>query len=202
MRSRRGRLLKQVAIGQLIVNRFRFLNILASFDFRAVSMPKRHYVSFRREGNALSRLCKKHDTSSLKAEVFWTLGFQNSSFGGEFTETLLQALRKCTAIRSLSFSREESAFTDDKDHYGSTLLAYLASSLPPWIHYLSFDNILSKRAINLWLDLMKAYASTSLKMKGRGTLRGLAIRNSPHLRALFEKLNSGGKSSKLLKRDV
>lgn len=173
---------------------FSLLDITASFDFRAVSMPKRHYVSFRREGNALSRLCKKYDTSS-KAEVFWTLGFQNSSFGGEFTETLLQALRKCSIIRSLSFSRDESTFNDDKDNYGSTLLAYLASSLPPWIHYLSFDNILSKRAINLWVDLMKALTySSSLKVKGRGALRGLAIRNSPHLRTLFEKINSGGKS--------
>ena len=104
-------------------------------------MPEKpNYFSFRREENVISGICEKKD------DTHWTLGFRNSIFAGEFSETLVQVLYRCPMIRSISFVRDDLGTTDSDDD-GSNLLAYLAGSFPPSIEYLTFDNVLNKDSI-------------------------------------------------------
>ena len=189
----------------------------SSFNFRALAMPERRYFSFRREGQILSRIYEKHASSIDLDDVIWTLGFSNSTFGGEFAETLVQALYRCPVIQSVSFSRDR-AFntsfkrsistssthhhTDEEEDDGSTLLAYLAGSLPPWVSFLTFDNVLRKNAILALVNILETMgqrsagiygsnvnsrcsyipeAQSSYSSQGYGIFHGLAIRNSPQL---------------------
>ena len=122
----------------------------ASFNFRALMMPQRRYFSFRREGQLLSRICGKDDEPE---NLDWTLGFTNSSFAGEFAESLVQALYLCPMVRGLSFTRNhqwynmkplqedgEAASEDD----GVSSIANIVGSLPPWIANLTFDGLLGE----------------------------------------------------------
>ena len=123
----------------------------SSFNFRAFMMPKRRYFSFRREGDLLARLCDRQGSVIDSDDVHWTLGFTNSTFAGEFVESLVQTLYKHPMITGLSFIRnsewiamhdtEKGSDTDD----GGGLLANLTGSLPPWVSYLTFDNMLNDR---------------------------------------------------------
>jgi len=193
----------------------------ASFNFRALAMPERRYFSFRREGQILSRIYEKYASSIDLDDVHWTLGFSNGSFAGEFAETLVQALYRCPVIQSISFSRNRPYTTsfkrstsnnshhhkDEEEDDGSTLLAYLAGSLPPWVTCLTFDNVLKKNAILALVNILETMGqrsagnngpqingrkhnrdidpdpegAASLGSQGYGIFHGLAIRNSPQL---------------------
>eukprot|EP00592_Proboscia_alata_P003201 CAMPEP_0194375938 /NCGR_PEP_ID=MMETSP0174-20130528/24497_1 /TAXON_ID=216777 /ORGANISM="Proboscia alata, Strain PI-D3" /LENGTH=2279 /DNA_ID=CAMNT_0039156461 /DNA_START=633 /DNA_END=7472 /DNA_ORIENTATION=+ len=171
-----------------------------SFDFRALVMPEKpKYFSFRREGNVISRICEKVAGSTESDDAHWTLVFRNSSFAGEFAETLVQALYRCPMIRSISFLRRDHGANDadnegsKPDNEGSKLLAYLAGSLPPWIGYLTFDNVLNKDAIIPLVRNLETIGQRNVgnqqsytgnlgaKAFSTDTLHGLAIRNSPLL---------------------
>ena len=71
-----------------------------SYEIRALAMPQRRYFTFRREGKVVSRVVEKYDLQKAGA---WTLCFRNSSYAGEFAETLLQTLYRCPSISHLVF---------------------------------------------------------------------------------------------------
>lgn len=180
----------------------------ASFNFRALMMPQRRYFSFRREGQLLSRICGKDDEPE---NVDWTLGFTNSSFAGEFAESLVQALYLCPMVRGLSFTRnhqwynikplqeEGEAATEDD---GVSSIANIVGSLPPWIANLTFDGLLGEnefRSLVKILDTMGKLSagqrpetspikesllgpdSSHDETSDKGRFWCVAIRNSPHM---------------------
>jgi len=189
----------------------------SSFNFRALAMPERRYFSFRREGQVLMRVCEKHAGAINSEDVHWVLGFTNSTFAGEFAETLVQALYRCPIIQAMSFSRNNRQkmpgtilSADEEEDDGSVLLANLAGSLPPWVTHLTFDNILSKRALDSIVAILKSMGELSAGCGGthgidhdrdlsstlsarrrysqpppaghtQGTFHGLAIRNHSRL---------------------
>ena len=187
------------------------LRVDASFNFCALLMPQRRYFSFRREGEMVSRLCDKHAASTNSEDVHWTLGFTNSSFAGEFTETLVQALYRCPMVQGLSFARNsdwDAIVADDQENEGedgSALLAELFGSLPPGISSLTFDSFLSQKFVKALIDILKMMGqlaagseqeNQSNSVPGpleteessnigqrQGSFRFLALRNSPHLGA-------------------
>jgi len=176
------------------------LRLEASFNFRALVMPQRRYFSFRREGELVVRLCDKHAAAADDSDdVYWSLAFTNSSFAGEFADTVVQALYRCPIVQGISFTRNlewNAIRADDEEDIddGSALLANLAASLPPWISSLVFDNTLSKASFDglikifVGMGKLSSYTgkedvsepNTSVGQK-QGTFRSLAIRNSPHL---------------------
>ena len=139
----------------------------SSFNFRAFMMPKRRYFSFRREGDLLARLCDKQGSVIDSDDVHWTLGFTNSTFAGEFVESLVQTLYKHPMITGLSFIRnsewtsmrdtENGNDTDD----GGGLLANLTGSLPPWVSYLTFDNMLNDRDLRALVRILDTIGKLS-----------------------------------------
>jgi len=66
-------------------------------------MPQRKYFSFQRQGQLLQHICAREASALNAADVYWTLGFIDSSFAGEFCESLVQALYLCPMIVGLSF---------------------------------------------------------------------------------------------------
>lgn len=180
----------------------------ASFDFRALMMPQRRYFSFRREGQLLSRICGKDDEQE---NVHWTLGFTNSSFAGEFAESLVQALYLCPMVCGLSFTRnhqwysvkqsqEEGETTSDD---GVGLLANVVGSLPPWIANLTFDGLLGGKELRSLVGILDDMGKLSAGQQsqtspikegllqpvkqGEGQEQGrfwcVSIRNCPHISA-------------------
>lgn len=143
------------------------LRPLSSFNFRAFLMPKRRYFSFRREGELLARLCDKQGSVIDSDDVHWTLGFTNSTFAGEFVESLVQTLYKHPMIAGLSFIRnsewtsmrgtEKGNDIDD----GGGLLANLSGSLPPWVSYLTFDNMLNDRDLRALVAILDTIGKLS-----------------------------------------
>lgn len=179
----------------------------ASFNFRALNMPQRRYFSFRREGQLVQSLCDKQAADGDSEDAHWTLGFTNSSFAGEFSETLVQSIYRCPIIRGLSFIRNsdwEKARTNDDESdadEGSSLLANLAGSLPPWVSDLTFDNVLNERSVKALVAILEtmgklsegqdatgssrmllAGASTDSVGQKQGSFRFLGICNSPLLK--------------------
>jgi len=172
----------------------------SSFDFRALAMPERNYYSFRREGQVLSRVCEKHAGINESEDVFWTLSFTNSTFAGEYAESLVQALYRCPIIQSISFSERDPPIqvpTDNEDESGSTTLAHLAGTLPPWVTCLTFDNVLSNDAFSQLVAVFQTMGRLDLAAEGdvadgpslsqQSSVAGaafqfLAISNSPRLR--------------------
>lgn len=138
------------------------INLESSYNFRAILMAQRRYFSFRREGLLLLSLCDKESAASDITDMHWTLNFTNSSFAGEFPESLVQALYLCPTICALSFVRcsrtaagvkqppqaekstgNHSAGADG----GGALLANLVGSLPPWVAYLTFERVLDDQDV-------------------------------------------------------
>jgi hypothetical protein len=167
----------------------------ASFNFRAFMMAQRRYFSFRREGQLLSSLC---DREAAILDAHWTLGFTNSSFAGEFAESLVQVLYKCPMIRALSFARNGNGKrTERNEKDGSvepinTILANLAGSLPPWISHLTFDGIFGDVELQAFVEVFETMGKMSEDEKDEidfgsegATFQGkcwfLAIRRSPSL---------------------
>jgi len=139
----------------------------ASFNFRALMMPQRRYFSFRREGQLLSRLCDKQASALDSDDVHWTLGFTNSTFAGEFVDSLVQTLYLCPMITGLSFVRNSEwllMHDSDKENESddqSGLMANLAGSLPPWVSYLTFDNMLSDRDLRALVVILETMVKVS-----------------------------------------
>jgi len=182
----------------------------ASYDFRAFLMPQRRYFSFRREGQLLSRLCSNEALVGGTDDVHWTLSFTNSSFAGEFAESLVQVLYLCPMISGLSFVRKSGWFAiseldkESRSDEGGALLASLAGSLPPWISHLTFDGIMNDRDLrslaviletmgklsnsNLRIEELSdgaagAKSSRSSETQTQGKFLFFSIRHSPHLDA-------------------
>jgi len=167
----------------------------ASFDFRALMMPQRQYFSFRREGQLLARLSEKQAAVIDSVDVHWTLCFTNSTFAGEFVESLVQTLYLCPMITGLSFSKKSSLIgigrdIDGDDEIGSGLLANLAGSLPPWVSYLTFDNTLGDKDLRSLVSILDTMGKLSLDSniggsthnnQSQGKYTCMSIRNTPHI---------------------
>ncbi|KAG7364310.1 NACHT domain containing protein [Nitzschia inconspicua] len=170
----------------------------SSFNFRALMMPKRRFFSFRREGQLVARLCDKQAKDIDSDDVHWTLGFSNSTFAGEFIESLVQTLYLCPMIRGLSFvrtiewtSKSGSDIQADADD-GGGLLANLTGSLPPWVSFLTFDNMLCDRDLRALVAIIDTIGRLSAGQEdnndfwptarqSQGKFSGLSIRNSPQI---------------------
>ena len=189
-------------------------------------MPQHRYLSFCREGQLLARLCEKQAANADSDDVHWTLGFTNSTFAGEFVESLVQTLYLCPMITGLSFARNSEwlamrdADIDNDGDEGSGLLANLAGSLPPWVSYLTFDNMLNDRdlrALVVILDTMGKLSagnddeessmsnpnSTNIPSVGQtqGKFGCVSIRNSPQIsreswNSFFNMLGKSGPSKR------
>ena len=151
----------------------------ASFNFRALTMPQRRYFSFRREGQLISRLCDKQAESLDFDDVHWTLGFTNSTFAGEFSETFVQALYLYPTIRGLSFGKNEDynrlrSLDGDEDSFedGSAALVNLVGSLPPWIQSLTFSNIFSDREVATLVGIIETMGRLSSDQAAKATSIG------------------------------
>jgi len=151
----------------------------ATFDFRALTMPQRKYFSFRREGQLVSRLCDKQAESLDFDDVHWTLGFMNCTFAGEFSETFVQALYLCPTIRGLSFGKSDDYAQlgavdgdGDRGEDGSTSLANLVGSLPPWIQSLTFSNIFSSREVQTIVGIIETMGKLSSDQAAKASSTG------------------------------
>ncbi|CAB9497604.1 expressed unknown protein [Seminavis robusta] len=171
----------------------------ASFNFRTLMMPQRQYFSFRREGQMVSRLCDIQPEALAFDDVHWSLGFTNSSFAGEFSESLVQALYLCPTIRSLTFARDigfqgqHEITTEESDgEGGSVLLAKLVGSLPPWIDFLTFKNIFNDRELRTLIAIIETMGKLSADQdhspnddvtssRGKGRFWSFSITHSPHV---------------------
>jgi hypothetical protein len=191
-------LLRRVFPSQLIRNYVVPWNNLrpkSSFRFRGLLMPQRRYFSFRREGQLLSRLFQIESAPTEGNDVYWNLVFANSSFAGEFSESLVQALYLCPMISALSFSLFPSATDSGEkdasaDEGGVGMLSSLVGSLPPWISSLTFDGVVSNTELETLVKVLEtvgrltagfvnhqgAISSKDDRMQGR--FRCLAIVNS------------------------
>ena len=197
----------------------------SSYNFRALMMPQRRYFSFRREGQLLARLCEKQAAHVDSDEVHWTLGFTNSTFAGEFVESLVQTLYLCPMITGLSFAKNsewlakrDADLVNDGDE-GSGLLANLAGSLPPWVSFLTFDNMLNDRDLRALVAILDTVGklsagndvsesasnqnSSNIPSVGQtqGKFNCFSIRNSPQIspdswNAFFNMLGKSGPSKR------
>ena len=192
----------------------------SSYNFRALMMPQRRYFSFRREGQLLARLCEKQLANIDSDDVHCTLGFTNSTFAGEFVESLVQTLYLCPMIKGLSFARnaDRLAMLDADDENdgdeGSGLLASLVGSLPAWVSYLTFDNVLNDRDLLALVEILETMGKLSagndfgtdsmpigMTFPSVGQTQGkfgcISIRNSPQIVreswiSFFKMLGSSG----------
>lgn len=160
-------------------------------------MPQRQYFSFRREGQMVSRLCDIQPDALAFDDVHWSLGFTNSTFAGEFSESLVQALYLCPTIRGLSFVREigftplDTVEDIDDGEGGSVLLAKLVGSVPPWIDFLTFKNIFSDRELQTLISIIETMGRLSAAQdssvddlnsaRGKGRFWSFAITHSPQI---------------------
>lgn len=169
----------------------------ASFNFRAIMMPQRQYFSFRREGQMVSRLCDLQPEVLAFDDVHWSLGFTNSTFAGEFSESLVQGLYLCPTIRALSFARDidfqpVDSVEDADGEDGSVLLAKLVGSLPPWIDFLTFKNIFYDRELRTLIAIIETMGKLSADQdsasledvtssRGKGRFWSFSITHSAHI---------------------
>lgn len=154
----------------------------ASFDFIGLDMPQQKYFSFRREGQVVQRICEQISSRTDPTSRFWTLGFKNSSFGGEFAETLVQTLYRCRNIRSISFANTQCGYEVEESERGKELsqtLRLLMNKLPPWVTYLTFDNFQSQHSLSEFLNILM-----KMGLRNTQTLEALAIRNYGRVRSV------------------
>jgi len=156
----------------------------ASFNFRALAMPSGRYFSFRREGQLISKEC---ELLHNPGPVHYVLCFRNSSFAGEFTESLLQALYLCPIIQGLSFFNDLLADENTPAHESSELLPFLVRAIPSSVTHLTFDNALSSNAALLLTNVLKGVHDEggdeeTVKSKSvKNSLHALAIINNPNI---------------------
>lgn len=168
----------------------------SSFNFRALMMAQRRYFSFRREGQLLAVLCDREADSLGSEDIHWTLGFTNSSFAGEFAESLVQILYKCPVICNLSFVRNTD-WKDDVEDASSRdgsgiLLANLVGSLPPWISHLTFEGFFNGNSLTALVDVFETKGELITGNDGlvghnlsstNAKFQFFAIRRSPNIQA-------------------
>lgn len=143
-------------------------------DFRALVMPSRRFFSFRREGRVISRILKRHG----EVTDYWALCFQESVYepNSEFCTSLLERLHLLPKIKSLVFYSSRRVNTE-------TSLAYLVGNLPGWIRHVTFDNVLSRDALQiLGIVLLGRTKNYSGRQQASLALTGIAVRNHPYLR--------------------
>lgn len=127
----------------------------APYDFRTILMPKRRYFSFRREGQLVAHLCNGTESQVCAEDALWTLAFTDSSFTGEFSESLVQALYLCPRIRALSFKHcAEFDATESRENDYGIVLATLIGSLPPWISHLTFERCVSNKFMKTFVNIL------------------------------------------------
>lgn len=148
------------------------LQRMATFDFVGLDMPQQKYFSFRREGQVIQRVCEEISSRIDPTSRFWTIGFTNTSFGGEFAETFIQTLYRCRFIRSVSFSTvTQSCYDNEASEEGedvSHTLHLLLTRLPPWVTYLTFDNFQSHCSLFELLDALINPAFEALAIRNIG----------------------------------
>lgn len=163
--------------------------------FKALMMAQRKYFSFRREGQLVASLLDRESTRHGQGRLHCTLGFTNSEFGGEFSESLVQVLYKCPLIRGLSFTKDKHwkpLATDDEESdvagLGETLFANLIASLPPWISHLTFDGVFDDDELNKLVLVLESMGKLSTAQQGGSEVSDggqrlcfLALVNSPAL---------------------
>ena len=167
----------------------------STFDFRALMMPQRRYFSFRREGQLLARLCSQELDASESSDVHWTLGFSNSTYSGEFPESLVQALYLCPMIRGLSFSvgsGVDNQSNGDEGRKGtmSAALGTLIGSIPPWMSCVTFDGVLDDSGVTALTQVLETIgrlaestgAGESAETQGKFCF--LAVRRCPSVQAV------------------
>jgi hypothetical protein len=169
------------------------------FDFRCLAMPQGRYFSFRREGELVSRLCDTNASLTESDNTYLTVGFTNSSFAGEFSETLIRTLYLCPLIRGISFKREDNwqsemtQHRDEEERDEADMLAKLAGSLPPSVSSIIFDNTLNDYSFSELATILEAAGRQSTNKKvsesllfvgqKKGSFHSIAVCNSPHLGA-------------------
>ena len=159
----------------------------AAYQMRAVAMPERSYFSFKREGNVLKKILEKYGASEKDGHG-WSLCFRNSTFGGEFVQTLVESLDRHFCVSSINFM----ASPPSPDE--STNISTLVSLLPSSVHFVVFDGVLSQKALKTLIILFKNATSTP-------PVQGLGVLNSSHLKGedfdmLFSLLGGDSDDSK------
>jgi len=153
----------------------------ASFDFRVLLMPNRHYDSFEWESKMLLPIYKREE--ALLADgldrVHISLAFTNSSFSENFAKYLVEFLEQCPGIRGISFANCD--LNSIQNVYGSSWLANLVSS--PHISHLTFEGILNKHLVSIMDTVSQHPASLAERKAGRqsGGCSFLAISRSPSI---------------------
>jgi hypothetical protein len=166
-----------------------------SYNFRSISMAQRKYFSFRREGQLIANLLEKEGHVLGSGKLHCTLNFRNSAFGGEFSESLVQVLYKCSVINGLSFVKDsnfEDLTDDDDDRLSGTssnegLLMSLVGAFPPWVSHVTFDGVVENTDIDRLVQVLNSIGQLSSGRSsieqdgesGQGILSFLSIRNSP-----------------------
>jgi len=177
-----------------------------------LTMPRRTYWSFNREARVLKRLLTTSpigdDIRSDTSSTTWALCFEDSTYHGDFTSTLHDALHRHPSINSLSFRGGTRSTTAHDSN--TTCLAYLIQDLPQSIRHVTFDDVLSRDALQLLGVVLQARRKTPVEnpssqvsssghnhnASGCLQLSGLAVRNHSHLRledltSLLEVLEMG-----------
>jgi len=174
------------------------LRMQSSFDFRALMMPKRRYFSFSREGYLLVRLCEKQVPAT--EDIHWSLNFTDSTFSGEFAQSLVQTLYLCPLLSGLSFARSSEWLAQNKASGGNQaddegLLVNLIGLLPPWVSCLTFDGILQDRDLRSLVAVLGSRKllgprgdgvpssdnDTTSNMASHGNVEFIGIRCSPQI---------------------
>ena len=156
----------------------------ATFDFRTISMPKRSYFSFRKEGQILSRLCEDvaGGVGDKKSKSHFSISFVDSLFGGEFTETFVHALYRCPAVNAISFrttqadTEEKTSNTQPESNRVKSPIPDLVGTLPPWVTHLTCDNTLCPTSLKKFFEVFEPLGQVISK-NPQSSLQALSIKN-------------------------
>eukprot|EP01041_Mallomonas_annulata_P000472 gene472-882_t len=164
-------------------------------NFKALLLPARTYLSFKREGRVVERileefvayrpatsLASSSESESVKLPDLrsttacfdtdmgpWALSFRDSHFHGEFHESLLATLHRCPKIVSVNFASKMQPpdGTDDS-------LGVLAGNFPASISFATFECALSNDALKMMCVLLRTKnAAFKPRQEGSSARRGL-----------------------------
>ena len=103
-------------------------------EVRSILLPARNYMSFSRVARVVERMVQDGGPGQL-----WSLAFRDSTYHGDFHDSLLVTLRRSPQIVSVTFLNSAA----QKD----THLGFLAGHLPSSVRFVSFQGSLSKESI-------------------------------------------------------